>query len=252
MTKKFSCLILLLIAYILPAEDKKEIEHSVYLNTEYAQIKDEFNYGLVFSGPDLELGYTLFRRVNKSVFIYSPALYFGVNFNKGMGVFWGVKPIDLFLGTVAKESDRVLFTIGGYLSDSYSFQQYPELQSGHMFWYTSIETGPKLLLTIPFKNRKLNLSFSNSLAGFTSRPEPGTETYFYSLLFSDFIRNSHSNFTFGSFGTFNHTIFNIHLNRRTERRCSIGYEFEYFGYYREPVVHSINHALTLTWRLGKI
>ncbi len=233
----------------MSSEDK---EHSVILKTEFFQIKDEFNYGLVFNGVNIATGYSFFTIKENYTFIYSPELTLGVDFEKGLGVAWRFKPLDIFYGFNLKRDSEFPISAGAYIATSYNIQLYPELQSGHMFWFTSIEIGPQVVFTLPFRSRFFRITFSNSLAGLTSRPELATETYFYSLEFRDFIRNSHSNLKFGSFNLFNHTCFDIEQKRKRDKRVSIAYEFEYFGYYKEPVVYYINHSFNLKWKLGQL
>ena len=145
---------------------------------------------------------------------------------------------------------RPLF-VGAYLATNYNWQLYPELQSGHMFWWSSIELGPKLFYNLPIKDKLLKMSFSTSLLGWTSRPEPSNETHFYSLKFSDFVKNPHSNLTFGTSSRFNHTHIEIEMQNKAPKKFSIAYAFEYFGYYEAPEISQITHSIHLKWRVGK-
>ena len=223
--------------------------HSITFETQFTQVKDEFNYGLVYSGIKLVAGYRFDKISEKNVFEYTPEIGFGGIFNKGAGFAWEFKPIDIFYGY--KIGSKSL-TIGAYFSTNYQWQQYSELQGGRLFWFSSIEVGPQLMFSFPLKSKSIKIVFSNSLAGFTSRPEPGTETYFYSFNLSEFISSAHSNLTFGSYNLFNHTNFEIGLHNKTRKRFSFAYEFEYFGYYQTPAVSYLNHSLNLKWKIGKI
>jgi len=73
-------------------------QHTLILKTQYLSIKDEFNYGLVFQGLNLGIGYTLDKTRDKSMFSYSPDLSFGANFSKGVGLAWHFRPIDVYYG----------------------------------------------------------------------------------------------------------------------------------------------------------
>lgn len=246
-------LLLSLFSLVLKAQDTLKFKgHFVSLKTQFFQIKDAFNYGLVYSGINLKGGYSFVVCTKKSTFTYNPDLAFGVNFNKGVAMAWHFKPIDLFYGwKVNKEKSKPL-TIGPYFAANYNWQLYPYLQSGHMFWFTSIEIGPRIIITKFIKSKLLRLTFSNSVVGWTSRPEAGTETYFYSLKFSDFFNNAHSNMMFGSFDLFNHTNFEIEMINIKGKRLSFAYEFEYFGYYNDPKISYMAHSINLIWRVGKI
>ena len=166
-------------------------------------------------------------------------------------MFWSLKPFDFYYGFRLNNNPDLPLTLGPYLSGYYKWFLYPELQSGHMFWFTSLEVGPQVLATVPIKKRLFNLTFSNSLAGFTSRPEPATETHFYALTLSDFISNAHKDLGFGSFDTFNHSKLQIELQNRREKKLSFAYEFDYLVYLKEPGINFMSHAVNLKWKIGK-
>jgi hypothetical protein len=176
---------------------------------------------------------------------------FGGDYNKGAGIALIFKPIDVFYGYSVKRNQKTPFTIGAYISASYNWQFYPELQGGHMFWFTSIEIGPQAVFIIPLKQKRIIVNMANSIAGFVSRPEPSTETYYYSLEFPDFISNANSNFTFGTFNLFNHTNVEIEFLHRQGKRLSLAYEFDYFGYYDEPKLNYLTNSLNMKWKIGK-
>jgi|FLOH01.1.fsa_nt_gi hypothetical protein len=226
--------------------------HSVAFKTQFAQFKDGFNYGKVFNGLNLVLGYSFTSTSGDNIFTYSPELGFGPSYKEGIGLAWKFRPIDFFYGWKINKSLTKPLTLGVYFATNYQWQLYPELQSGHMFWFTSIEAGPQLLYIFPIHNRLIKITFSNSIAGWASRPVPSTEKYFYSLRFSDYVKNAHSNLKFGSFNLFNHTIFEIELVPKIGKRLSLAYEFEYFGYYRNPTLSYMSHSFNLRWKIGKL
>lgn len=237
---------------ILSAQDNVvHNSQSFSLKTHFAQIKDEFNYGLVFYGMNLNLGYSFISTSDGKTFSYTPELGFGANFNKGVGAALLFQPIDLFYGLNVNESIIRPLTIGPYFSTNYKWQMYPELQSGKMFWFTSLEAGPRFMATIPFRNKLFKVVVANSIAGWTSRPQPATETTFYSREFSDFVRNAHSDLKFGSYNLFNHTNMEIEWINAKDKKLSASYEFEYVGYYKNPDFSYVVHALNLTWKIGK-
>jgi len=226
--------------------------HYATFKSQFFQIKDEFNYGLVFSGLNLVFEYTFILDLKKNTFQYTPAFAFGVDYNKGIGLAWTFKPVDVFYGFRINSNDTKPLTIGPYISTNYFWQLYPELQSGHMFWFSSIEIGPRIIWKLPYKGRSIFFKLSNSIAGWTSRPTPSTETHYYSLTIGDFISNAHSNMEFGSFNLFNHTDFQVEILNPKRKRLSMAYEFEYFGYFQEPRLNYIVHSFNLKWKVGKI
>lgn len=230
----------------------KQTNHSATLKTQFSQIKDAFNYGLVFTGLNVVGEYSLEKTTEKVTIIYNPEFSFGANFNKGVGVACGINPIDFFIGRNINKSKLKPFLLGAYFLTDYNWQLYPYLQGGQMFWFTSIEAGPQIIFAIPIKQQKVKIRFSNSLAGLTSRPKPATEQYFYSLKFSDFITNANSNFEMGYYNLFNHTKLEFELLCNPNKKLSLAYEFEYFGYYKAPRLIYISHSLNLKWKLGKL
>lgn len=215
-------------------------------NTQYIQIKDEFNYGLIFNGPNLVAGYSFSRITDKDILRYSTEVGFGGVFNKGAGFAWRFKPIDFFYGRNLT-SKRII--IGGYLAADYQWQQYSELQGGRLFWFSTIEFGPKIEWSIPYKSGIVNFDFSNSLSGFTSRPKSSTETYYYDFSFSEFTSVANQNLTFGSFNLFNRTKIGMTVQPNSWNHLTIGYRFEYFGYYKKPTLSFISHSINLDWNL---
>lgn len=225
--------------------------HSISLNTRYLQVKDAFNYGLVFHGLNLGVRYTYEWASDRNTVLYAPDFALGANFKKGIGIAIHFRPVDLFYGINVRGGRGKSFTAGPYLSTNYQWHAYPELQSGPMFWYSSLEAGPRVRLSIPFKGKLFQVKISNSLAGFSSRPEPSTEKTFYSTTFTDFFSNAHSNLTFGSWGRFNHTALEVEMVHAKDKRLSVAYEFEYFGYYAAPRYALLLHSVNLTWKIGK-
>jgi len=217
--------------------------HMVSFKTQFIQIKDAFNYDLVFSGPNLVAAYSFSKNTNKDLIRFSPEIAFGGVFNKGAGFAWRFKPIDLYYG---RKLSSKPFTIGAYLATDYQWQQYSELQGGRLFWFSTIEVGPKIEYVLPYQSGLLNFSFSNSLAGFSSRPEPSTESYYYDFSFSEFISVANQNLSFGSF---NRAQFEMTLEPNSWKRLSIAYSFEYFTYTQETRLSFISHSLNFNWKI---
>lgn len=254
--RTFVTIILVFLSLTSPAQNPagaSDPSHSLSLRIQSSQFKDEFNYGLVFRGLNLVVRYSYQKISENKSFRYVPELGFGIDYNKGggTGVALMIKPVDLFYGYAIQDNDKIQIRIGGYLSTVYNWELYPELQSGHMFWFSSLEAGPQIIMHLPLAGRKIIVTFRNSVAGFTSRPEMSTEEYFYSLRFSDFISNALSNLKFGSYNLFNHTNFEIGLVPVKDKRLSLAYEFEYFGYYEEPRLNYIANSLNLKWKIGR-
>ena len=254
---RLNIIAILLFSTGLLAQDNLEREsknHSFTFTTQYIQIKDDFTYGLAYGGVNLMIGYDFIKQTRNATFTYTPEIGFGGIFNKGAGFTWRFKPIDVYYGFryASRSNNRGFNSIGAYLAADYQWQQYPELQGGRLYWFTALELGPRISYILPVKNKEIHITFSSSLAGFTSRPEPSTETYFYSFGLSEFISSAHRDMKFGSFNLFNRTRFDVELANLKAGRFSLTYGFEYFGYFQDPRLSFMNHSLKLKIKFGKL
>ena len=248
-TKYILMIILGFITHSLSSQDDPEIDRSfqyLSLKAQYIQLDDQVNYGYVFDGINLAVGYGFQKENQRVVIRYEGEIGFGSVNNLGHGFYWKFKPIDFFHGFKINNSTSVL---GGYMGAEYSWQQYDELQGGRLFWMSNIEIGPEIQFSIPLGSRNINVGVSSSLAGLAARPEFGPEQYYYSFSFSEFISSSHRNAKFGSFGLFNHTKLNVELLGNGGGRIMLGYEFDYLGYYEEPKATFLSHSINLKWKL---
>ena len=99
MTRIFAILGILCYSITLHSQDAgKKTEHTLSFKSQYIQIKDEFNYGLVNRGLNLVGEYTLVSHMDKNKFMYQAELGFGANYNQGVGMIWSLKPFDLYYG----------------------------------------------------------------------------------------------------------------------------------------------------------
>jgi hypothetical protein len=223
--------------------------HWLSFKSQYVQIKDVYNYGLAHRGLNLAGAYSLTLVSEGRVFGYETGIGFGANFNRGAGLAWSFKPFDLFYGFRLNDNPNLTLTLGPYLSGYYKWHLYPELQSGHMLWFSSYETGPELWASVPLEKRMLSISVALSLFAVNSRPQNSPETYFYSLTFNDFVSNVHSDMKLGTLASFQH--FNIQLAlSNLNGRFRIAYEFDYLGYSEHPEYQYLTHSLNLTWQVG--
>jgi len=248
--KNLSISILLLIAMgAMTQAQNRELNHWVSFKTQYLQIKDAYNYGLTHRGLNLAGAYSLTATSDRSIFSYDAEIGFGANYNQGLGLSWSFKPFDLFYGFRLNNNPDLVLTLGPYLSGYYKWQLYPELQSGHMLWFSSYEIGPEIWASIPLESRLLSISIASSLFSLNSRPQDSPETYFYSLTLNDFVSNVHSDMNLGSLNAFQHFDVQVALSGQN-KRFRIGYEFEYLGYSNDPKYQYIIHSINLIWQVG--
>jgi len=249
-------IILLIILIILPAKMKAqdtawEKDRMVTYQTQFFQIKEAANYGIVFNGLNLVVGYEYSKKNKSHILKYIADLGFGPDFGKGVGLNWHFKPGDLYYGWNISGNDSYSLFLGPYTSVNYQWQLYPELQSGHMFWFTFIDFGPRLYSEFKLKSKRIRITFSSAVAGLVSRPVPATESHFYSLSFSDFVTNPHKDLKFGSLDLIEHIDLGITLVNFNKKKMSAGYGFQYFGYNDDPRLDYLTHSVNLYWTLGK-
>lgn len=249
----YNCIIIFLLTpYVFFSQwlSKSESNHSLNFSLALSQVKDDFNYGLVYSGINLSAEYQYSSVTKKEYFEYLSRIYFGANYNKGIGITFGAIPGHLFYGVNVKQDNINSIFVGGFLNANYNWQLYPELQSGHMFWVSSLELGPEIKYILRTGENNVKICLRNSLAGFVSRPSPNTETHFYTLNFYDFVVNANKNLKFGSLNLFNHTMLEVEYNNLSWTSISLNYKFDYFIYNISPGIKFLNHSLAVKWRLN--
>jgi hypothetical protein len=135
------------------------------------QVKDEKNYGLVFNGGMLNTSYLLRRHSGNHLFNYKVDFGFGPSFAKGIaGINFKLNPVKIdYCFRLAGNSSFSLY-LGPYAGINYQFQLYPELQSGHMLWFTFYDLGPRLILKAEPWEQQFRFSFAAALVGLVSRP----------------------------------------------------------------------------------
>ena len=115
MTRFFTILGMLCYCLTVPAQDSQKLtEHKVSFKSQYIQIKDEFNYGLVNRGLNLVGEYTLVSHMDNNKFMYQAELAFGANYNQGVGMIWSLKPFDLNYSFSLNENADLPISLGPY------------------------------------------------------------------------------------------------------------------------------------------
>jgi len=224
----------------------------ISIGTQFFQLKDQKNYGLVFNGGNISVEYTLQKLTGQNFFRYDAAFGLGAGFSKGIaGINLHLKPAGFsYLFPLVSNGKAVLY-IGPYLTMNYFFQMYPELQSGHALWFTFYDAGPRFMVDTRLKDQAFRVQFANSLIGMVSRPTEMNETYFYTLIFFNQVEKVHSNFKVGSFGLLNHPDFELEWRQIGNSNKSLAYQLEYFCFNTEPRLQYLVHAISFCIMLGK-
>lgn len=240
-----------LLAVAAVAQDSTRT-HSIALRGRFSQIADGYNHGLVFSGIDLGADYRLARTDERDRWGYETRFVAGIMHDKrgGLALHFQFRPLDAAYAWRLGPGDQAPL-LGPYGAVNYAWQVYPQLQSGHMFWYSSFELGPRLFARTSIGGRHLEVRASASLFGWASRPAFTTEEYFYSLRFEDYVKNPHRNLLFGGAPVFQHFDAELGLTPGHGKRVSLAYAFEYWSRSLFPRLRSLSHAINLRWMLGR-
>ena len=232
---------------------KEDRQNYFSLCPQFEQIKDERNYGQVFSGLKTNLTYSFANSSGNRVFHINAGLGFGAYYNEngGLGLNWKLNPIDIFIGKKVHELKFGTLTIGPYVESNYQWQLYPELTSGHMSWLAFHELGIRLLGDINMISRNFRISIQSHLVALNSRPIELNENYYYSLKISDFINNAHSNISFISLGKTLHSKARMELIRHPEKKLNVAYEFEIMHIDDAADLTILSHGISLKWKLNK-
>ena len=201
---------------------------SIYLEPQFFLMRDENIFGYSFIGPNFALGY---NQLKQSIY--------GLH----------IKPLDLGGGWPLVDDDDISLYLGAYVAMNYYLQIFKELEDGHVFWFTFIDAGPRLILDKNGKKQKFRFQLANSVIGLASRPDGLEDTYYHDLHAFDIISNIHSNLQAGSFNLLNHTDLEVEWRHVNKMGTSIAYRLEYFGYYSgarlDYLVNSISIRLVV-------
>ncbi len=212
---------------------------------DFLQIKDDLNYGLVFSGPQHRFIYKRSWELNGKNLMYQGEVGFGTLFSRGMtGLQWKVKPIDV-LYNYYELIRKVSIHAGPWLKMEYNYQLYPELQSGYSFHFTNYTMGFAASAKYENDDVYLRLRWKNSLVGLISRTEEDRDPYFFDLSLGTYFKDQHRNFKGGSFGTYNNTWIELLFISMRHPRLGYAYNFEYFSYSDSPGVRAMTHGFSL-------
>jgi hypothetical protein len=221
------------------------------LGGEFFQLKDQKNYGLIFTGGNLEVAYTFEKQIKNNSFSYQAEFGFGPGFSKGIAsINFHLKPADLAYCFLISEREDLHVHLGAYFSMNYFLQLYPELQSGHALWFTFYDIGPRLILDSRLGKQDVRFSISTSVFGLVSRPVELNETYYYSLSFGDLIRKVHSNFNAGSYNLMNHFDLGINWKIPGNSSNSLSYQLESFFYGEEAKLNYLVHTVSYRIKIG--
>jgi hypothetical protein len=226
--KRFLFCFSLLIVCNISAQEK----NSIFLNAGFLQLKDDFNQGMVFNGPQINIQYQRHWDFSTLELSYKPKIALGVPFSRGMmAVNINLVPINVSCLKTIFEIDKHRVKAGLNFATNYNYQSYPYLQNPHLFWFGKIGLSPCFEYQYKWNTSSIKMSLQNSILGFvshTTRNDP----YFYSFKFTDFLIRPHENMKFGSFDKYDHTCLEIEYTPNIAKPHSLGLGAE--SYTKDP------------------
>lgn len=181
-------------------------DNTLSLSIGYRQMQETLNQSFIFRGPSLSLNYR--RTVFSDTIVhinYSPDLSFSGMFSHRMPAYsLSFRPVDFACTCPVFTSPAWDLRLGGSVWAYYDWRIYPAQHASQLFAYGEYTLAFRADVSCRTPKHLFNLSWSNSLLGFTSL----TDTYadwFYSFRFRDFLAEPHRNLRFGSFERYDHT-----------------------------------------------
>lgn len=221
------------------------VERSGLFSAGFMQIKEGANFGLVFSGPGLQYGMNWDCAKGARLASYRFKLGLAPLFSRGiLGARFYVQPAGFSYLIRLSGGENRLYA-GPVINWEYSYNLYPDLQSGFDYWFTNISLGLGARYDTGLGGSDLRLALHASLAGLTSRQGSYRDPYFYDLGFGHAIRHLHQDLTFGSFGRFLVAGFEALWRPKSGARLSLGYAMDYYGYFPSPGLTVLDHRVKM-------
>ena len=219
------------------------------LSTSYLELKDDFNYGLVFRGPDIGIEFGHNNVNEKYYFEFSSRLEGGGKTTIGTwGFRWYISPINARYLWKVTESDGFNLYVGPSTRVNYNIQTYPDLHAGPIIWMSNYDLGVSVNSFFSLGNKLLEVRLNTNLFGWHSRPSEDRDPYFYESGFGDNFSQLHEKLNPGGLSEFRQTEFETRLYFKGKKRSqSISYLFAFTGYYNRVEFRELIHSLKFTW-----
>lgn len=245
MKKTILPLIALLFVMECPAQDQ-EISSNFYFSTGFKQIKENANFGLVFSGVNVKYGHYWAKKENNRIFSIENEIGVSIPFSKG------IPALDIYLKPAEISylfctSGKNTFAVGPLVKFEYNYTLYPQLQSAFDYWFTNISLGVNTLYNFTVAGQSLSARLKFSVCGFTSRQPDYRNPYWYDIGFKHAIKHLNADFEFSTLNKFNTTDFELSWKPKPASRITWAYCFNYSGYFETPEISMVCHNLKLTF-----
>lgn len=217
------------------------------ITTGYQVVKESANFGLVFQGVNILYGMRWEQTRTNRLLSYEYDLGVGILLSKDIPALgFYLKPLDGQYLFKVNSRDNPLW-LGPTVKVVYSYNLYPDLQSGFDYWFTNFSLGLGASYSFPYQQAFITLRGNTSMFGIVARQPAERNPHFYDLGFNYAIQHLHQNLEFGAVDTYLTSTLEI-LYLPQQARLSFGYEFSYAGYYKAPAIHLISHHVKLIFR----
>jgi len=120
-------LVLIFHTHLLNAQQKQK-NSFLDLSGQFFQLKDQKNYGLIYYGGNIYVGYSFKQAKEKRILEYDGGIGIGAGASKEIaGINLFLKPVDISACYRISRGERHRFYLGPYIAMNYYFQLYPEL-----------------------------------------------------------------------------------------------------------------------------
>jgi hypothetical protein len=232
---------------VFPLNAQVKHSHEVVLGN--LQLKEGNNLGMVFNGIQFEYRYGLTWIIQEHEIMYQPKIGFGAAFSHDIiGVQIKFTPVNVNWTMPVYKLNGHTIRVGANFATDYSWQMYPDLQSGTLFWASIIGISPIVKYNYQWNNKRIGINIQNSLFGFSSHKQGDYTYWYYHKNASEWIVTPHETMKFGSFNHYNHTTVSLEFVPNITKKHSIIYEFDYLGFFQGIQFHRINH--NFIWRIS--
>lgn len=203
------------------------LEKSLVLQGGAAQFKDAYNSGLVFTGPQFDVGFGIRPTQGAFRWFYAAKLNAGAAFSHKMPAYAiGFTPLSGGMDYCLNFHNVHQLRLRLALSLSFHWQMYPFLHNSHLFYQAEIP----LWLGIGYAFRSpcgvFEAEAAFSVFGFRAATS-SNEPYFYRLGFREFVARPLQELRFGFPDTYVHVFGSILYHPAALPRHAFGFSVEY-------------------------
>lgn len=220
------------------------LEKSLSLHGGAAQFKEAYNNGLVFSGPEIAVGFGITPAQGFCRWFYQADLTAGAAFARKMPAYAiGFTPLHSGADFCFAFHEAHHLKIRIALSLSFHWQMYPFLHNSHLFYQAEIplSLGIAYAFQSPYGVFEAEAAFS--VCGFASSTS-SNEPYFYRLGFREFIAKPLQELRFGSLNTYAQVTASLEWKPAALPGHGFGLGIRYLDIHRSHRFQNLSYSLS--------